>query len=48
VLNRPEWDTMLRTILPTPRETGPAHIEVDLARQVFFMVDAAGAVSHIL
>ena len=48
VLNRAEWDAMLRTIPPTPRESGPAHIEVDLARQVFFMVDDAGAVSHIL
>jgi L,D-transpeptidase catalytic domain/Putative peptidoglycan binding domain len=48
VLNRAEWDAMLHTIPPTPRETGPAHIEVDLARQVFFMVDDAGAVTHIL
>jgi len=48
VLNRAEWDAMLRTIPPTPRETGAAHIEVDLARQVFFMVDDAGVASHIL
>jgi lipoprotein-anchoring transpeptidase ErfK/SrfK len=48
VLTRAEWDAMLPTNPPAPRETGPAHIEVDLARQVFFMVDDAGVVSHIL
>jgi len=48
VLTRAEWDAMLRTTPPAPRETGPAHIEVDLARQVLFMVDDAGTVSHIL
>ncbi|HXO29099.1 MAG TPA: L,D-transpeptidase family protein, partial [Thermoanaerobaculia bacterium] len=48
VLTRAEWDAMLRTNPPAPRETGPAHIEVDLARQVLFMVDDAGVVSHIL
>ena len=48
VLNRAEWEAMVRTIPPAPRETGPARIEVDLARQVLFMVDDAGVVSHIL
>ena len=48
VLTRAEWDAMLRTNPPAPRETGPARIEVDLARQVLFMVDDAGVVSHIL
>jgi hypothetical protein len=48
VLNRAEWEAMVRTIPPAPRETGPAHIEVDLARQVLLMVDDAGVVSHIL
>ncbi|HXO43694.1 MAG TPA: peptidoglycan-binding domain-containing protein, partial [Thermoanaerobaculia bacterium] len=48
VLTRAEWDAMLPTNPPAPRETGPAHIEVDLARQVLFMVDDAGVVSHIL
>lgn len=33
---------------PIPRETGFAHIEVDLKRQVLFMVDAGGTVSKIL
>jgi hypothetical protein len=48
VLARAEWSELLRAQRPVPRETGSAHIEVDLARQVFFMVDDAGAVSHIL
>jgi hypothetical protein len=48
VLTRAEWDAMLRATPPAPRETGPARIEVDLARQVLFMVDDAGVVSHIL
>lgn len=33
---------------PAPRETGFAHVEIDLRLQVLFMVDAAGAVSKIL
>lgn len=33
---------------PSPREKGFAHIEVDLKRQVLFMVDADGTVSKIL
>jgi lipoprotein-anchoring transpeptidase ErfK/SrfK len=33
---------------PTPVETGYAHLEVDLGKQVLFFVDAAGAVSRIL
>lgn len=33
---------------PLPRERGFAHIEVDLNRQVLFVVDGAGTVSKIL
>lgn len=33
---------------PSPRETGFAHIEVDLQRQVLFMVDEDGSVSKVL
>ncbi len=47
-LTRAEWDEMARAAPPAPRQTGPAHIEVDLARQVLFMVDDAGAASHVL
>lgn len=39
----------LRTAMrPAPRDSGFAHIEVDLTRQVLFMVDATGTVSRIL
>jgi hypothetical protein len=48
VLTRVEWNELASAAPPQPRETGPAHIEVDLARQVLFMVDDAGAASHIL
>ena len=48
VLTRAEWNAMAGAVPPAPRETGPAHIEVDLARQVLFMVDDAGAASHVL
>jgi hypothetical protein len=33
---------------PAPRETGFAHVEIDLHRQVLFMVDSSGAVSRIV
>ena len=33
---------------PSPREGGFAHIEVDLKRQVLFVVDANGTVSRVL
>jgi len=33
---------------PSPRERGPAHIEVDLTRQVLFIVDGDGKVLRIL
>jgi len=33
---------------PHPRERGPAHIEVDLTRQVLFVVDDNGTVSRVL
>ena len=33
---------------PTPLETGYAHVEADLARQVLFVVDNSGTVSRVL
>lgn len=33
---------------PLPRESGYAHIEIDLSRQVLFAVDSTGSVSKIL
>lgn len=48
VLNRDAWNQLLRAEPPSPKEGGPAHLEVDLARQVLFLADDAGVVSHIL
>lgn len=33
---------------PTPRDPGPAHIEIDIDRQVLFYVDETGQVAKIL
>jgi hypothetical protein len=39
----------LRTVVrPLPRYTGYAHVEIDLQRQVLFVVDESDIVSHIL
>jgi lipoprotein-anchoring transpeptidase ErfK/SrfK len=48
VLTRAEWSEIQRARTPVPREGGPAHIEVDLARQVLLMVDDDGVASHVL
>jgi hypothetical protein len=42
------FEILLNANRPTPRETGAAHIEVDLIRQVLFIVDDAGTVTRIL
>jgi lipoprotein-anchoring transpeptidase ErfK/SrfK len=47
-LTRRDLDALTRAVPPLPRETGPAHIEVDLGRQVLFFVDERGKVAHIL
>lgn len=47
-LNRETFDRIMSAERPSPRETGPAHIEVDLTRQVLFLVDDAGVVTKIL
>jgi peptidoglycan hydrolase-like protein with peptidoglycan-binding domain len=43
-----ELQALKNATRPRPRERGAAHVEVDLARQVLFMVDADGTVSKIL
>ncbi|MFY9823377.1 MAG: L,D-transpeptidase family protein [Thermoanaerobaculia bacterium] len=48
VLTRAEYNALLIAAPPRPRELGGAHIEVDLARQVLFLVDADGKVGNIL
>jgi len=47
-LARADLAALDRAVPPLPRETGPAHVEVDLARQVLFLVDAEGRVGDIL
>jgi lipoprotein-anchoring transpeptidase ErfK/SrfK len=47
-LTRRDLTALARAVPPLPRETGPAHIEVDLGRQVLFFVDDRGKVAHIL
>jgi N-acetylmuramoyl-L-alanine amidase len=47
-LVRAELTEALHGFAPAARERGPAHLEVDLARQILFLVDADGSVSHIL
>ena len=46
-LTRAEYNALSVAFPPRPRELGE-HIEVDLARQVLFLVDAGGKVGNIL
>ena len=48
MLSRAEYDEILKGFAPMAREGGSPHIEVDLARQILFMVGDNGVVSHIL
>ena len=50
-LTRAEWNALTmvdRPGVPTPKATGFRHIEVDLARQILFLVDDDGKVGNIL
>ncbi|HKP86838.1 MAG TPA: L,D-transpeptidase family protein [Blastocatellia bacterium] len=47
-LTRAEMLAIRSASRPSPLETGYAHVEADLDRQVLFVVDASGAVSKIL
>jgi L,D-transpeptidase catalytic domain/Putative peptidoglycan binding domain len=47
-LTRDELQALRTAARPIPRESGFAHVEVDLQRQVLFTVDAEGMVSKIL
>ncbi len=48
ILTRAHFDLLLAANRPSARETGEAHIEVDLIRQALFIVDETGAVTKIL
>ncbi len=47
-LTRGEKAALMRAERPEPKNKGDAHVEVDLDRQVLFMVDGDGVVNHIL
>jgi N-acetylmuramoyl-L-alanine amidase len=48
VLNEAELSAMRSASRPNPKFTGEAHIEVDITRQVLFVVNENGVVTHIL
>ncbi|HQR34005.1 MAG TPA: L,D-transpeptidase family protein, partial [Blastocatellia bacterium] len=47
-LTRTIFDQLLAANRPVPREAGVAHIEVDLVRQVLFVVDDSGTITRVL
>ena len=47
-LTRAHFEKLVAANRPSPLETGQSHIEVDLIRQVLFIVDGGGAVTKIL
>src|SRR5215467_6478829 len=47
-LDASDIEALASAARPTPRETGYAHIEADLSRQVLFLVDQNGAVTLVL
>lgn len=47
-LTRAEWNALSVARPPRPRENGSRHIEVDIERQVLFLVDDDGKVGNIL
>jgi hypothetical protein len=50
VLTRAEFNALSNTFkgVPVPKQTGAPHIEVDLSRQILYLVDAEGKVANIL
>ena len=48
VLTQKELDAMRLASRPAAKHTGAAHVEVDNARQILFLVDENGNVTHIL
>ena len=47
-LTNDELSALRNAQRPTPRDTGPAHIEIDIGRQVLFYVDETGKVVKVL
>ena len=47
-LTRTELEALLSATRPLPKYIGYAHVEIDLNRQVLFVVDTTGTITHIL
>ena len=47
-LTRTELEALQKVSRPEPRYSGYAHIEIDLTRQVLFVIDETGSISRIL
>ena len=47
-LTAEELDALRQASHPIPREASGRHIEIDLTRQVLFIVDESGMITHIL
>ena len=47
-LTQEELNALRAAVRPQPRQTGYPHVEIDLARQVLFLVDETGEVARIL
>jgi peptidoglycan hydrolase-like protein with peptidoglycan-binding domain len=47
-LTSAELQALLSASRPLPKYSGYAHVEIDLNRQVLFIVDATGTITHIL
>lgn len=47
-LTAEELDALRQASRPMPREASGRHIEIDLTRQVLFVVDESGMITHIL
>ena len=47
-LTRGEVQALLSANRPLPKYSGYAHLEIDLNRQVLFIVDTSGTITHIL
>lgn len=47
-LTRAELQALLSANRPLPKYSGDAHVEIDLKRQVLFIVDTTGTITHIL
>ena len=48
LLTRAEWNALSVAFPPRPRDAKGPHIEVDLARQILFLVDSQGKIGNIL